>query len=205
MALATLVSRDGRSALAAFTSPEALRRWRPDAEPRQFAAQEVFATAVRDGHPSVVIDVAGPINFTVTDNALRDLASGRLPQALVDPFSSAGIEGGLSGVARAPEHDPELVAVLRQALGDEPIVAEAYLLAPEGGADASDVAVGLVLGTEISAAALVELVRRLAEVLGPSPVIRHGLDVAVLSPAQRAEALQLGPPVYRSDDARVEG
>ena len=90
-------------------------------------------------------------------------------------------------------------------LAGEPLIAEAYLLAPEQGPEASDLAVGLVLATDdVTPTTLVALVRRLADALGTAPDVPHSLDVAVLTEEQRAAARVLGPPVHVALEPNAE-
>ena len=60
MVLPTLIGRDGRPAVLAFTSLDALARWRREARPVPAEADRVWRAAVADGC-AVVIDVAGPV------------------------------------------------------------------------------------------------------------------------------------------------
>jgi len=75
MALPTLVGRDGRRAIPAFTSLDALARWQPSARPIPAAATLVWRAAVEDSC-AVVIDVAGPVPLAVEGARLAALASG---------------------------------------------------------------------------------------------------------------------------------
>src|SRR5580704_961646 len=49
MVLPTLIGRDGRPAVLAFTGLDALARWRPDARPVPAEADRVWRAAVADG------------------------------------------------------------------------------------------------------------------------------------------------------------
>ena len=75
MALPTLVGRDGRRAIPAFTSLDALSRWQPSARPIPADAALVWRAAVEDSC-AVVIDVAGPVPLAVEGARLAALASG---------------------------------------------------------------------------------------------------------------------------------
>ncbi|HXP56436.1 MAG TPA: SseB family protein, partial [Streptosporangiaceae bacterium] len=75
MAFPTLIGRDGRPALLAFTSLAALVAWRPDARPVPTPAEQVWGTAVTDAG-AVVIDVAGPVPIAVDGARLAALAAG---------------------------------------------------------------------------------------------------------------------------------
>ena len=60
MVLPTLIGRDGRPAVLAFTGLDTLARWRPNARPVPAESDRVWRAAAADGC-AVVIDVAGPV------------------------------------------------------------------------------------------------------------------------------------------------
>jgi len=122
MVLPTLIGRDGRPAVLAFTGLEALARWRPDARPIPAAADRVWRAAVADGC-AVVIDVAGPVPLAVEGARLAALASGQP----VPP----------------PHEDPDVHAEVQAAVAAELAIA-GFSLAP-GHAEAPDLAVRLHL------------------------------------------------------------
>lgn len=78
MALPTLVGRDGRKAVIAFTGTQALTRWDPDARPVPFPSRRVWEYAV-DQSNAVVIDAAGPVSLAVEGARLAALAAGQAP------------------------------------------------------------------------------------------------------------------------------
>jgi len=65
MAVATLVNADGQRALPVFTCVAALAQWRPDARPVPMGGARVVAAVIQEGYDGLVIDVAGPVSFTV--------------------------------------------------------------------------------------------------------------------------------------------
>src|ERR1700712_1974914 len=91
MALALLEAASGARALPAFSSLDALGRWRTDARPVPRPAQELASVAVADALDALVVDVAGPVPWTVRDDDLAALAAG---------YVAAG--GGLAGRRGAP-------------------------------------------------------------------------------------------------------
>ena len=94
MVLPTLIGRDGRPAVLAFTGLDALARWRPDARPVPAEADRVWRAAVADGC-AVVIDVAGPVPLAVEGARLAALAAGRpVPPPHEDPDVRAEVAGG---------------------------------------------------------------------------------------------------------------
>jgi SseB protein N-terminal domain len=108
MVLPTLIGRDGRPALPAFTCTEALARWRKDARPVPAESGRVWQTAVADGC-AVVIDVAGPVPLAVEGARLTALAEGR--------------------PVPAPHEDPDIRSAIADALADEPGI-DGFTLAP---------------------------------------------------------------------------
>ena len=128
MVLPTLIGRDGRAAILAFTGLDALARWRADARPVPAEAGRVWRAAVADGC-AVVIDVAGPVPLAVEGARLAALAAGEpVPPAHEDPDVRAAVEAAIAG---------------------EPVIA-GFTLAPgrpdrAAGADATDLAVRLHL------------------------------------------------------------
>ncbi|MGZ4469723.1 MAG: SseB family protein [Nocardioidaceae bacterium] len=76
MATVLITGRDGRTALLAFTSSEAMRRWDPQARPVPVPANKAAEAAVQDQASAMVVDVAGPEMFVVEEDDLRALAEG---------------------------------------------------------------------------------------------------------------------------------
>jgi hypothetical protein len=122
MVLPTLIGRDGRPAVLAFTSLDALARWRPNARPVPAEADRVWRAAVADGC-AVVIDVAGPVPLAVEGARLAALAAGQP----VPP----------------PHEDPDVRAEVQAATAAEPAIA-GFTLAP-GREDGPDLAIALYL------------------------------------------------------------
>jgi hypothetical protein len=67
---------DGRKALLAFTSIEAMRAWNPDARPRPLWIKDVARAAAEEGADAVLVDLEGPVRFAVEADELRHLAAG---------------------------------------------------------------------------------------------------------------------------------
>lgn len=81
MALALLEASSGAQALPAFTSLETLARWRTDARPVPRPAPELAAAVRGEGLVALVVDVAGPVPWTVRDSEIDALAAGYVPAA----------------------------------------------------------------------------------------------------------------------------
>jgi hypothetical protein len=75
MAMPSIIGRDGRRALPAFTSADTVRRWQPSARPVPVPASGVWQSAMQESW-AVVIDVAGPVPLVVEGARLAALAAG---------------------------------------------------------------------------------------------------------------------------------
>jgi len=124
MMLPTLIGRDGRPAVLAFTGLDALSRWRPNARPVPAEADRVWRAAVADGC-AVVIDVAGPVPLAVEGSRLAALAAGQpVPSADQDPDVRAEVEAAIAteplvaGFSLAPSREVDLAVRLRVAAGN---------------------------------------------------------------------------------------
>ncbi len=126
MAFPTLIGRDGRPALLAFTSLAALLSWRPDARPVPTPSASVWGTAVADSC-AVVIDVAGPVPIAVEGARLAALAAGQPPPA--------------------PQDDPDIRADVAAALAERPAPEAVGVTGAElaAGPDGTDLAVRLLI------------------------------------------------------------
>ena len=159
MVLPTLIGRDGRPAVLAFTSLEALARWRPDARPVPAEAGRVWRAAVADGC-AVVIDVAGPVPFAVEGARLGALAAGQP----VPPV----------------HEDPDLRAEIDAAVVGEPMIL-GFTLAPS---DQADVAVRLCLsGPSLAADGWQPVANRVANNIAARLAgrLRRGVEFTVIS------------------------
>ncbi|MFE1772058.1 SseB family protein [Streptomyces sp. NPDC059008] len=170
MAVPTLQAPDGRRALPAFTSMEALQRWRPDARPVAVPLRQALLAASHEQADTLVIDLAGPVTYQLTGPALRALAEGR---TTADPLA-----------------DPAVTDALRGLLAAEPAVLVAHL-APSDETDGT-LALGLAAGAPTA-----EVAQRLAQSLATDEVLRarlvRGLDLALLPPG----GTTAGEPLFR--------
>jgi hypothetical protein len=157
MSIPTLIGRDGRRAVPAFTSLDTLRRWRQEARPVPTGAADVWAAAVADDC-AVVVDVAGPVPLAIDGARLAALADGRP----VPP----------------PREDPDVLAVVRAAAASQAGITGLRLA---DGADGSDLLVALSVRPGLPAGAGEQLAGLVAEQvmarLGGR--LRRGISVAV--------------------------
>lgn len=160
MAVPTLEAPDGRKALPAFTSTEALARWRSDARPVAVPLRQALQALAHEEADTLVLDLAGPVPYQLSGPALQALAEGR--------------------TRSGPLSDPVVAEALRALLAAEPDIAGAHL-AP-GGADA-DATLALALAPEAEARGTAQ---RLAGALAEDETLRgrlvKGLSLALLPP-----------------------
>ncbi len=76
LALVTVIGRDGRRALPAFTDLDALARWRTEARPVPVRAEQAAAATYDEGAEALVLDIAGPTPHVVQGTRLAALAGG---------------------------------------------------------------------------------------------------------------------------------
>jgi hypothetical protein len=92
MALPTLIGQDGRPAIIAFTSVNAVTRWRADARPIPAEAARVWQAGVAEAD-AVVIDIAGPVPVIIEGARLAALAAGQpVPFPYEDPDTMREVE-----------------------------------------------------------------------------------------------------------------
>lgn len=165
MSLPTLVGRDGRRAIPAFTSSQALGMWRRQARPVPAFAAQVWRAAAEDAC-AVVVDVAGPVPMAIDGARLAALADGRP----VPP----------------PHQDPDVLAAVRAAGAGQPAIAGLSLAAS---ADGGDLQINVTLADGCAAVAGQEAARRLgADVMASlGDRLRRGIAVAVTPVAGRPE------------------
>jgi hypothetical protein len=81
MAMPTIIGRDGRPAVPAFTSLDAIRRWQPAARPVPVPAAGVWQFAEQESC-AVVIDIAGPTSLAIEGARLAAMAAGAQAPAM---------------------------------------------------------------------------------------------------------------------------
>jgi hypothetical protein len=74
LALPTVAGPDGRRVLPAFSSADAMARWRPGARPVPAPARQVALGAAGDGVELVVVDPGSPTQFGLRRSAVEALA-----------------------------------------------------------------------------------------------------------------------------------
>jgi hypothetical protein len=97
MATVSTTGRDGRRGLLAFTSAAAMRLWNPAARPVPVATRRAAESALADGAAALVIDLAGPVTFSVDAGELRALAAGWRPVGEEQGGTTWAVAVGLAG------------------------------------------------------------------------------------------------------------
>jgi hypothetical protein len=170
MAVPTLKAQ-GRTALPAFTSTDALARWDPAARPVAVPLHQALEAAAHEHADTLVLDLAGPVPYELTGTALRTLAAGGAP-GTGDPLA-----------------DPAVRDAVRAAVAAHPAVRAAHL-----GPGSADGTLAVVL--DPAAGEPAPALRGLAQALAADVTLRerlvHGLDLAVLP----AGTTLPGEPLY---------
>lgn len=191
LALVTVETRSGR-ALPVFTSVGALRRWRLEARPVRLPAPAVCRAVLDEGWHAVVVDPPRP-GFAVSGAALSALAAGFLPVAGQEELATRVIAD--QPVLSAAELDPAEVAALRRALGTEPLVAAAYLVASVSDDEPGGVPVlALELKAPVDAAGLATIARRL--LARTRDRLRAPLDVMLVGRGSRERVQARGRRIF---------
>lgn len=159
MALPTVIGADGRAALPAFTSVDALARWRADARPVPLPAVQVWQAA-REEASAAVIDLAGPVPIAVEGARLAALAAGEPPPP--------------------PHTDPDVLAVARELLAREQDVITGLRLLPGGPGSDLVLDVRLAPGRAAGEPAVRQAIERTAAgiMAGTGGRFRRGIEVA---------------------------
>ncbi len=89
MAAVLMTGRDGRQALLAFSSLDALRAWNPQARPVPVTTPNAAQAALSEGAEALVVDVAGPVQVPIEGAALRRIADGQRLVRVDDGFAWA--------------------------------------------------------------------------------------------------------------------
>lgn len=156
--LITIKGSDGRIALPAFTSLDALSRWKAGARPVPASTQRVCAGALSEGADLVVVDPAGPATVELSGAVLWALAEGRAMVPLAD--------------------DLAVIGAIRDATEDMARAFSGTFLQP--GADQStDLVIQLVARAGADPAELSEAAAELASRLAADPIMRSRVDSGV--------------------------
>lgn len=123
MATVLTTGKDGRRGLLAFTSTESMRVWNASARPVPVPTRSAAESALADGADALVVDIAGPVMFSVDTAELRALSSGWRPVSDEHGGAAWAVAVGLAGPAEQanPEtHDGADAGANGQAPNDAP-------------------------------------------------------------------------------------
>ena len=154
MVLPTLIGQDGRPAIIAFTSVDALTRWRADARPVPVEATRIWQAGVTEAE-AVAIDIAGPIPIIVERARLAALAAGQPPPL--------------------PHEDPDVQREVDDAIAGEPQITGSRL-APGRPDVGTHVTIELLIGPDADE----DMLRRVAEDISARLGSRMALEVTAL-------------------------
>jgi hypothetical protein len=93
MALVTLKAADGRTAVPAFTSADALAAWHPEARPVAVYAARAALSAVAEGAELLVLDPGSEVTFVVRRPAVWALAQ---QQDWIPSYTDAALAAGMA-------------------------------------------------------------------------------------------------------------
>ncbi|MDI3195376.1 SseB family protein [Pseudarthrobacter sp. AL07] len=98
MALVTLKAADGRTAMPAFSSADALAAWHPEARPVAVYAARAALSAVAEGAELLVLDPGSEVTFVVRRPAVWALAQ---QQDWIPSYTDAALEAEMTEVTAA--------------------------------------------------------------------------------------------------------
>ncbi|WP_406196695.1 SseB family protein [Kitasatospora sp. NBC_01560] len=173
MAVPVVEAADGRRALPAFTSMEALTRWRADARPAPVAAPQAAMVAFSERADTLLIDPAGPVPYQLSGARLRALAENR-------PYLP-------------PVRDPEVREAVRALLAAEPQVVSGLLAPYQDG----DGLLAVVLDQALDQPGVQAAAQRVGQAVAADPVLRVRLDRGLSLAVLPADAQLPGEPLYR--------
>ncbi len=167
--LVSMTARDGRQALPAFTSVDALTHWHPEARPVAAEAERVMLAALAEGAELVVLDPGAFFPFVVRRPAVEALASGERWTASYEDQKLAAAIGeavsqcpGVAGLVLSPGDGVASVTVEGDVIAAGGSGPELRVMAEfEPGLDAVDRRLAL---------------RSLEVVLGESEILRRRAD-----------------------------
>lgn len=111
LALPTVAGPDGRRVLPAFSSAEAMGRWRPGARPVPAPTRQVALGAAGDGTELVIVDPGSPTQFGLRRSAVEALARDL-------PWSPSWRDVAAVAAVRALAEQEPAVGVARVTAGD---------------------------------------------------------------------------------------
>lgn len=140
LAIVTVVGRDGRTVLPAFTSVTAMTAWNPAARPVPASAVRVALAAAGEGTDLVVVDPTSATEFAIRRPALRAIGTATpwtpsyLDPAVLEAFMAAAApEPAVTAVELAPGDPtarlagPELVVRLTLTAGLDRVALDAVV------------------------------------------------------------------------------
>ena len=167
--LVSMTARDGRQALPAFSSVEALTHWHPKARPVAAEAERVMLAALAEGAELVVLDPGASLPFVIRRPAVEAIARG-------DRWTASYEDSGLAEeLADAVTQCPGVVGlVLSPGEGVASVTAEGEVIAAGGSGPELRVVAEFESGLDPVDRRLA--LRSLEVVLGENEVLRRRAD-----------------------------
>lgn len=169
LSLVTVAAPDGRTALPAFSSVDALRAWHPDARPIPTWAPRAALAAAAEGAQLMVLDPGGELSFVVRRPALWALAQQK-------PWTPSYADAAVAAAARgATVGEPAVLQVSCDAGRGVVSAAHDGTRVP-GGGPGPELRIGLILRPGLARHDLDATVHRIQERLAADPVFADGVD-----------------------------
>jgi hypothetical protein len=186
--------------MLAFTSEEALLRWKKEGTPYiALGTKDIFSLALKAEMDSIIINPAGPTGGELTLPEIQILSEGAIPQAASqDGATDLEVKAGTRVAVTAPARPPseKLLQALRQSLSAHPEVQSAYFFDVAIGGGTPHWAVGLVVqGDQAKAQAVFQAT---GPVAGKHLAPNEFLDFARLEPGPLfSEVNKVVQPFYQ--------
>ncbi|MBR8741589.1 SseB family protein [Nocardiopsis sp. MG754419] len=160
VAIPIMTGKDGRRGVLAFTSVDAVRRWRADARPVPFTTRDACQATLEEEADALVLDVSGPVPHTIQGRFLTMLAE--------------------QGTVPEPKDDPQVLAMIYRVTHTEFGIERVRIHA----SDQADIGIRLELDERDD-----EPLRRLAERLSTElrHILPGGIELSAVVRAQRDE------------------
>lgn len=194
-----------KPAMLAFTSEEALLKWKKEGTPYiALGAKDIFSLALQSEMESIVINPAGPTGGELTLPEIHILAEGAIPQAATqEGATDLEVKAGTEVLVGAPAKPPseKLLAALRESLAGYPEVQAAYFIQIAIGGGNPHWAVGIELGSKAKGQGSTkgpEIFQAVGPVAGKHLAANEYLDFALLEPGPLfSEVNKVVQPFYQ--------
>ncbi len=169
-----MVASDEGDVLPVFTSVDRLLEFRPQGTGYvALPSRALFEMAVASGTASLVVNPASATGGEIFRHELKALAQGRLPLGETEVVPE-GTDLRIGQPAQPPPDD--VVVAVRRAVAAEERAVEAWLFLIQEGANASELAIGIVLAEGLEDDAGNEAMRAIADGAGADDLVFMRVD-----------------------------